>query len=345
MKLNRNIKLFINYFLGPGLFIWLSWSIYRQIQHQPNLGGAWQKIKDSFSTPMIWNLVAAFGLMIVNWSLEAIKWKVSVKAVQEVSFFKAFRAVLSGVSFSVSTPNRIGEYLGRVLYMEEGNRLRTISLTIVGSISQLIITLLMGCIGLFWLKGEFESGQYISPIWFRVILTGTFATFLLLTLFYFRLSWLTRLVDRLPGSQRFAYLVRSLEDFDATILLRLLSISALRFVVFIVQYYLLFQLFNVDVSWWQAFWAVSVSFLVMAVIPTFAIAELGLRGEISIKIIGLFSSNNLGILMASMTIWLVNLILPAMAGSLLILSLRRIFVSKNESADPAVTGKEVTDTL
>jgi hypothetical protein len=72
---------------------------------------------------------------------------------------------------------------------------------------------------------------------------------------------------------------------------------------------------------------------------------LGLRGEISIKIIGLFSSNNLGILMASMTIWLVNLILPAMAGSLLILSIRRIFVQKNESADPAVTGREVTDTL
>jgi uncharacterized membrane protein YbhN (UPF0104 family) len=345
MKLNRNIKLFINYFLGPLLFLWLSWSIYRQIKHQPNLQEAWLRIRESFSTPMVWNLVAVFGLMVINWSLEAIKWKVSVRAVQEVSFFKAFRAVLSGVSFSVSTPNRIGEYLGRVLYMEEGNRLRTISLTIVGSISQLIITLLMGCIGLFWLKAELENGQFISPIWFRVILTGVLATCILLTLFYFRLSWLTRLVDRLPGSQRFVYLVRSLEEFDATILLRLLSISALRFIVFILQYYLLFQFFNVEVSWWQAFWAVSVTFLIMAVIPTFAIAELGLRGEISIKIIGLFSSNNLGILMASMTIWLVNLILPAMAGSLLILSIRRIFVQKNESADPAVTGREVTDTL
>jgi hypothetical protein len=42
----------------------------------------------------------------------------------------------------------MGEYAGRVLFLNEGNRLRSISLTIVCSMSQLIITLLMGCIGL-----------------------------------------------------------------------------------------------------------------------------------------------------------------------------------------------------
>ena len=54
----------------------------------------------------------------------------------------------SGVSFSVTTPNRSGEYLGRVLYMDEGNRLRVISLTILGSISQLIVTIFF-CIAAF----------------------------------------------------------------------------------------------------------------------------------------------------------------------------------------------------
>jgi uncharacterized membrane protein YbhN (UPF0104 family) len=330
MKLNRNIKLFVNYFLGPLLFLWLTWSIYRQIQQQPNLEKAWQRIRESFNSPLIWNLWAAILLMLVNWSIEAIKWKLSVQSIQKVSFLKSFRAVLSGVSFSVSTPNRIGEYLGRVLYMEEGNRLRTISLTIVGSISQLIITLVMGCLGLLWLRRNIEDGHLLSSIWMTAIIYGVLGAAIVLTVFYFRLSWLSRWVDRLPGSSRFAYLLEALEDFDATILLRLLSLSAVRYVVFIVQYYLLFQLFDVDVTWWQAFWAVSVSFVVMAIIPTFAIAELGLRGEIGIKLLGLFSANSLGIWMASMTVWLVNLILPAVAGSLLILGLRKIFKNKNE---------------
>lgn len=279
---------------------------------------------------MIWNLVLVILLMMINWSIEAIKWKIAVRSIQQVSFWKAFKAILSGVSFSVSTPNRVGEYLGRVLYMDEGNRLKTISITIVASISQLIITLLMGCIGLIILRPAIESNGLVSALWMKTIICGVIAAVLVLTLFYFRLSWLIRWVDRLPGSSRFAYLVRALEDFDATLLLRLLSLSAFRFTVFIAQYYLLFQLFAVDVSAAQAFWGVSVSFLVMAVIPTFAIAELAQRGYIVKTIIALYSGNKAGIIFATAGIWFINLIIPAIAGSLLILSIRKIIKNKNE---------------
>ncbi|HEX7845938.1 MAG TPA: lysylphosphatidylglycerol synthase domain-containing protein [Chitinophagaceae bacterium] len=330
MKLTKNIKIFINYFLGPLLFLWLSWSIYRQIQKQEDLEKAWKRIVDSFNSPMIVNLVAVVALMIVNWSLEAIKWRTSIRSVQQISFFKAFKAVLSGVSFSVSTPNRIGEYFGRILYMNEGNRLRTISVTIVGSISQIIITLLMGLIGLVVLRDNIEATKIISSIWMEVLIYGVLAALLVITLFYFRLHWLTGWADRFPNN-KFAYLVSALNDFDTGLLCRLLLLSAMRFFVFIVQYYLLFQLFDVDISWLQVLWSVSICFLVMAVIPTIALAELGLRGEVSLKLIGLFSANNLGILMTTMSIWLVNLIVPAIVGSLLILSIRKIFSSNKEN--------------
>ena len=325
MKVSKNIKIFINYFLGPLLFLWLSWSIYRQIQQQPDLEKAWQSIKASFSSAAVWNLLAVIVLMLLNWGIEAVKWKLSVKTVQAVSFWTAFKAVLSGVSFSVSTPNRVGEYLGRVLYMDEGNRLKTISITIVGSISQLIITLLMGFAGLLILRNTIEASGVISSLWMQVLVYGVGAVLFFLTVFYFRLSWLTRLINKIPGSKRFMYLVKALEDFNATILLRLLSLSAIRFVVFIIQYYLLFRLFGVDVPVWESYWAVSVSFLVLAVIPSFAIADIGLRGEVSIKLLGLFSVNSLGIWMTSITVWLINLIIPAMIGSLLILGIRKIF--------------------
>ena len=330
MKLNKNTKLFINYFLGPLLFAWLAWSIYHQIQKQPDLEKAWRGIKESFTTPLVWNIVAVVVLMIVNWSIEAVKWKISVKPIQQVSFLKALRAVLSGVSFSVSTPNRVGEYLGRVLYMDEGNRLKTISITIVGSISQLIITLLMGCIGLIILRPGIESNQLLSPIWMKVIIYGTIAVLSGLLLFYFRLAWIIKWVDRLPGNNRFAYLVRALEDFDTGLLFKLLLLSALRFVVFIIQYYLLFHLFAVDVSWSQVYWAVSVSFLVMAVIPTIAIVELVQRGKVMTTIMALYTTNNLGVGFTTAGIWLINLIIPAIIGSLLLLVMRKIYSRKEE---------------
>lgn len=324
MKLNRNTKIFINYFLGPLLFCWLSWSIYRQIQQQPGLGLAWQQIRASLGGPMLLNMVAVILLMFVNWGIEALKWKISVKPVQEVNFFRALQAVLSGVSFAVSTPNRMGEYLGRVLYMKEGNRLKTISITIVSSISQLIITLLAGCIGLFLLRNEIEARQLISPMWMSVIQYGVLGVLLWLILFYFRLPWLVRWVDRLPGSKRFSYLLEALEGFHPVLLLRLLTFSLLRFAVFLLQYYLLFELFGVHLSAWQLSWTISISFLVMAILPTIAIAELAQRGTVVTTIVGLYNSNELGMTFATAGIWLINLIIPAIIGSLLILRMRKI---------------------
>ena len=333
MKLNRNIKpdffrVFVNYFFGPLLFLWLSWSIYREVSQQPNLGKAWKQIRESVNSPMIINLVAVILLMFVNWGIEALKWQMAVKKVQSISFFKAFKAILSGVSFSVSTPNFIGEYLGRILYMDEGNRLRTISITIVSSTSQLIMTLLMGLIGLLVLRERIETSGIISSIWTQTLVYGVVAALVITLMFYFRLPWLIRWIDRIPGIKRFTYLVDALESFDFKLLLRMLLLSAIRFMVFIAQYYLLFQLFDVPISLPQALWSVSVSFLVMAVLPTPALAELGLRGKVSIILVGLFSANHLGIFMTSMSIWVFNLVIPAIAGSLFILGIRKIFNKK-----------------
>ena len=74
----------------------------------------------------------------------------------------------------------------------------------------------------------------------------------------------------------------------------------------------------------------SVSFLVMAVIPTFAIAELGLRGKVSLIFAGLFSANKAGIIFTTAGIWFINLIIPALIGSLLILSIKKIYKRENE---------------
>src|SRR6266508_2376360 len=93
MRLNKNIKIFLNYFLGPLLFIWLSLSIYNQVKHQPDLEASWLKIKQSIQSREIWDLVLVIFLMLANWSIEAIKWKISIYPLQPVGFLKSFRAV------------------------------------------------------------------------------------------------------------------------------------------------------------------------------------------------------------------------------------------------------------
>lgn len=190
----------------------------------------------------------------------------------------------------------------------------------------------MGLWGLLILRWPIENSGMISSFWMDLLLYGVFASAAILTLFYFKLPWLVSRIDRLPGSKKYSWLIEALEDFNATLLLQLLSLSALRFFVFIVQYYLLFRLFDVHVSLGQCWSAVSVSFLVMAVIPTIALfTDLGLRGTVSLKLLGLYSSNSLGIGLTAVSIWFINLIIPALAGSLLILGIKKVFKNRNGS--------------
>jgi hypothetical protein len=327
----RYINFFIRYFLGPLLFCWLIWFIYTQISRQPDIERAWQEILQSFHSKKIGLVIGAVVLMLINWGIEAAKWRISVKPVQQVSFQTAFKAILSGVSVSISTPYRVGEYLGRILYMHEGNKLKAVSLTVVGSISQIIVTLFMGLVGLLFMSRELAAQHILSPLWIKMIASGVCMVLVILTLFYFKLSWLVKRIDQIPAIKKFTWLINALENFNATILFRLLSLSVIRFLVFILQYYLLFWFFGVTIGFEQAWISVSLMFLVMAVVPTIALfTDLGLKGEISLKLIGLFSANGLGITLTTISIWLINLVIPALAGSLLILSVKKVFNNRNE---------------
>jgi hypothetical protein len=147
--LNKRIKILVNYFLGPLLFIILSWSLYRQISNKPHLDVQWAQIKNSWTNWKFWLVIF---LMFVNWGIEARKWQLLVKHIHRFSYYRSFKSVLSGCSVTMLTPNRVGEYGGRILYVEDGNRIKAISLTIVGSISQLLVTMMMGCLGLFFFR-------------------------------------------------------------------------------------------------------------------------------------------------------------------------------------------------
>jgi hypothetical protein len=150
----------------------------------------------------------------------------------------------------------------------------------------------------------------------------------LLLLFYFRLSWLARWIVRISFLKKYSYLIEAVGEFDNPVLVRMLGLSLLRYSVFILQYYLLYLFFDVEISWWACCWTVSVSFLLMAVIPTFAIAELGIKGKVALLITGLYSSNKAGIFFATAGIWFINLVIPAILGSLLILGLKKIYTYK-----------------
>ncbi len=319
--------------MGPMLFCLLLYSIYRQLQLQPNWEQSLIQIKEAFDETANGKIAAVLGLMMLNWGLEARKWQVIIWGLQKLSWIKCLRAVFTGTTLAFFTPNRMGEFMGRVLYIEEGKRIRAISLTIVGSMAQLLITIVLGIVGLIFVRSELlrsptTSGSVV--FWLNAVLYISILAAFFLTVLYFRLSWLIRWIEKIPRIEKFVRHIRVLDNFNATLLWRILSLSASRYLVFVLQYYLLFDVFKVELNAWQVFWSVSVVFLVLAIIPTIAlITELGVRWKTSVEVVQLFSVNLTGILATSFTIWIINLVIPALIGSLLILNIR-LFNYKEE---------------
>lgn len=80
---------------------------------------------------------------------------------------------------------------------------------------------------------------------------------------------------------------------------------------------------DVHITWWNGVWLISIFFLWLALGPTITLFELGLRWEYSILLLGTMSDNVVGIYATATAIWLLNLVLPALLGSLSVLSVRK----------------------
>jgi hypothetical protein len=152
---------------------------------------------------------------------------------------------------------------------------------------------------------------------------------LFLTVIYFKVAVIEKLFERWIKNSSYLYLIESLRTFNVQLLMRLLLLSFLRYLVFLLQYVLLFSLFNVDLPLKIVWSVVSVLFLVLAIIPSIALVEIGLRGEVSLQLMGMFTTNTLGVSLATVSIWFINLVLPAIVGSILFLGIK-VFKRKNE---------------
>lgn len=344
MKLSRSSKIFLRYLPGPLLMVVLCWIIWLQLGKQDNLELLPSLLEKAVQGSGLLLLIGIFLLMLLNWLIESIKWKIAIASVQTISLFRAFKAVLSGLSFSVSLPNRIGEYVGRVLYLDPSHRVAAISVTVVSSFSQLIVTVAMGLVGWIAALPVLTTQQpWLANLWWWVLLVIGFLLLVLLLL-YFKVSnlyaWLQQrlLHPTSAWSLRIKKWLEALETCTPYVLRTLLSLSLLRYGIFLVQYFMAYQLFLVPLSGMDLFVTVSLSFLTLAVVPTFAIAEIGLRGAVGIWIAGWFvgasagvDGSTAGILLTALLIWITNLILPALVGALLMTGVRNLFNIRDEA--------------
>lgn len=272
-----------------------------------------------------WIFLLVMGIMLLQWMLEAVKWKIMLKHLHAVSFFSALRMVFSGIAFSIATPNRMGEFAGRVMHLPSGKRLTGSAFTVIGNFAQLIVTCMAGSIAL---SMEMHD-QHIQPTLkgmanIQLILFGlTPLALLVFLLVYFKAGSIFHWIMSFRILNRFREGISAAESISNAVLLKVLMLSCFRFILFMVQYWLLFDLANTGIDFRDTCVAVSIMLLWLAVVPTFTLLELGLRWEFALLLMAPLTNNVLGIAFVITAVWLINLILPAAIGSVVLLFYRK----------------------
>ena len=318
-KLNKSIKIFTNYFIGPLLFVWLVYRVYNEINAQKDLPFYIEELFKGINAQKIAILILVIFLMLVQWMAEAKKWQLLLQGILFVPFGKAVKSIFSGIAFSISTPNRFGEFIGRILHLPKEARLQGTTCTFIGNFAQLIATCFAGAIGLVFtqsdqlLNNKSVFGTFISSIKIAAPITFLFFVFI-----YFQAAIFFKWLSKFKFLEKWKNNLIGLSEIPFYILLKVLAWSFLRYAIFMVQYWLFFQLLDVHIGFLETCMGLSVMLLWLAVIPTVSIVELGLRWQFSIFLLSPFSSNALGLTMAVTFVWLLNLMLPALVGAFLL---------------------------
>ncbi len=262
--------------------------------------------------------VYAILLVFVNWGIEALKWQKLIHRLEVLSFFESLKSVLAGVALSIVTPNRAGEFAGKIFYLRKANRADAMLLSIVGSLSQVLITFCIGLFAFYYYLIEFQTFS-INP----TLLFSFFACIVTMSLFLFFnveyiakhwKSWnfIQKIIPYRP--EKFSLSKREIGF--------LVFLSAVRFFVFSIQFYLLMKLFDLGLDLKESLVLIALYFFLISLIPTYALSELGVRGSVAISLFGPFGMGSAGILAASLLLWMINLAIPALTGSFFVYQLR-----------------------
>lgn len=315
MKVQRK---YLNTFIKLIIFIGLGYVLYKQVFTNSDVKTALASLKENLIHGRGWFVIVLL-LTIINWSIETVKWRFLVNRLDNISFRRAFLGVLFGISFSLFTPNRLGEYGGRVLVLKH-HRIAAIVSTLIGSYSQIVANMTIGglaCVIYLW------KYLHLSPylVFSAGVIYLCLTTFLFIS--YFNIDVVSVIFKKYSIFQKIAGYVEVVKQYSLQDLRKLLLMSTLRYGTYCMQFFLLLKVFRTGVKLADGIVLVPNVFFIQGVLPTMAIFDVSLRGQVAMQIISDVATGELfQVVAASLVLWFINLIVPACLGGLSILTFK-----------------------
>jgi len=275
-------------------------------------------LEDSFSSDYFLKLlsvlktkyllfVVLFTMAFINWGLEAQKWRVLIREIAYISFFRSYKAILLGLGVSLTIPRSIGEVLGRLWSLKIKGREAVIGALLISRGFQLSTTLLGGLASIVYFFSIGNATPMITNV--ALVAICVFIGLIILILLALRFS---------KKENKFTSYIKTLRSYSLDLLFYVWSLAFLRFCIYATQYYLVLNTLTSETGV-VLFAGILLVYLVKSVIPSIhALGDELMRQSSAVIVFSLIGIPQEAVIVSSVFIWLLNLLLPSIIGVFLI---------------------------
>ena len=283
------------------VFVAVIWTLYFQLRNVD-----WEHAK-GLDISHWWALVLAFLLLAPNLWMEFLKWKWITKPLQ-VDSSLVTNAFWAGVASGFMSPNGWGNFLGRLIYFQKRQTIYIIFSTALANLSQLIPTLVFGLFAVLLKYGNSNTLWLITSV----------GTVLILLLYFFGDYLLPKKRSRVTFVRR----LQSIRGRYQNLKWPFLAFSFIRFLVFSLQYALLFVAFGYEDFWFllTQIWLV---YLFTSFVPSLWSGKVLIRETAALFVFAGTVVSTPDVIVSSILIYLMNIALPAFMSSFIWLPKRK----------------------
>ncbi|SFN41205.1 Lysylphosphatidylglycerol synthase TM region [Bizionia echini] len=252
-------------------------------------------------------------LSFLNWFFEILKWQALASSLKKISFYKAMEQSLSSLTASLLTPNRIGEYGVKAMYYSPPERKRMVALNLLGNGLQMLVTVLLGSVGLYLFLNEYETDINYHKI----------ARFGVIILFIAVVGYIAISKSQVLFK---GFSIQKITNYFRQLPFKIYSIvfifAVIRYAIFSFQFYYILTLFGVSASYYNALIIITSMYFLASVIPSLFIFDVIIKGSVAVYLFAIVGVNAFTVLSTVTIMWLLNVVIPSVFGSIFVLKFK-----------------------
>lgn len=282
--------------------------IYNQLMHNDQLD--WEKFIALVKSKQSFGAFAfILFLSFLNRFLEILKWQSLVSVIAKITVGTASKQVLGALTAAIFTPNGIGEYAGKALFFEKSQTKKIVFLNLICNGIQMVLTVVFGIFGLL----------YFNTVYNVITSQTVLILFGLLLLLFGILFSVKKITIKGYSIEK---LIHKINEIPKKVHRKNILLAVARYLVFSHQYYFLFLLFDVDLSYFLLMATITSVYFLASSLPTFQFLDFAVKGSVAVYFFGLLGVNEWIVVFISTLMWFLNVVLPVIIGSYFVLNFK-----------------------